>query len=156
MLTSALLETMRLTAIFVALRVAESDLQLKDRGEIVTVRKGEYVLGNVQAVHMDENTYPDHRKFVFDRFAHNEHREGRLPTEGQPWFSFAAGKHLCKGRYLAMYELKLVAILYLHLFDFTPVTNGSSPWWPPRTTRRNLGIPRAEEVFVDVRPRHEA
>ncbi|KAI6029384.1 cytochrome P450 [Pisolithus microcarpus] len=129
---------------------------LKDRGEIVTVRKGEYVLGNVQAVHMDENTYPDHRKFVFDRFAHNEHREGRLPTEGQPWFSFAAGKHLCKGRYLAMYELKLVAILYLHLFDFTPVTNGSSPWWPPRTTRRNLGIPRAEEVFVDVRPRHEA
>ncbi|KAI6131257.1 cytochrome P450 [Pisolithus thermaeus] len=156
MLTSSLLETMRLTAIFIALRVAQSDVQLKDRGDIVTVRKGEYVLGNVQAIHMDENVYPDHRKFVFDRFAHCEHREGRLPTEGQPWFSFAAGKHLCKGRYLAIYELKLVAIIYLHLFDFTPVSNGSRPWWPPRTTRRNLGIPRAEEILVDVRPRHEA
>ncbi|KIO13833.1 hypothetical protein M404DRAFT_992067 [Pisolithus tinctorius Marx 270] len=155
-LTSALLETMRLTAIFVALRVAETDLQLKDRGGTVTVRKGEYVLGNVQAVHMDESEYPDHRKFVFDRFAHNDHREGRLPTDGQPWFSFAAGRHLCKGRYLAMYELKLVAIIYLYLFDFTPVNHESRSWWPPRTTRRNLGIPRAEEVFVDIRLRHHA
>ncbi|KAI6046418.1 cytochrome P450 [Pisolithus marmoratus] len=155
LLTSAVLETMRLTAIFVALRVAESDVQLKDRGETVTIRKGEYVLGNVQAVHFDESAYPDNRKFVFDRFAHVEHREGRLPTDGHPWFSFAAGKHLCKGRYLAIYELKLVAILYLYLFDLSPVTNGSSSWWPPRTTRRNLGIPRAEEVFVDVRPRYD-
>ncbi|KAI6045932.1 cytochrome P450 [Pisolithus marmoratus] len=156
LLTSALLETMRLTAIFIPFRVAKSDFQLKDQGRSVTVHKGEYILGSVQAVHMNENSYTDHHKFVFDRFAHGEHREGRLPTEGHPWFSFAAGKHLCKGRYLAMYELKMVAILYLHLFDFTPVTNGSSPWWPPRTTSRNLGIPRVKEIFVDVHPRHDA
>ncbi|KAI6041774.1 cytochrome P450 [Pisolithus marmoratus] len=155
LLTSALLETMRLTAIFIPFRVAKSDFQLKDQGRTVTVHKGEYILGSVQAVHMNENSYTDHDKFVFDRFAHDEHREGRLPTEGQPWFSFAAGKHLCKGRYLAMYELKLVAILYLYLFDFVPVTNGSSPWWPPRTTRRNLGIPRVKEIFVDVHLRHD-
>ncbi|KAI6041806.1 hypothetical protein EDC04DRAFT_1167008 [Pisolithus marmoratus] len=32
---------------------------------------------------------------------------------------------------------------------------GSSPWWPPRMTRRNIGIPRVEEIFVDVRPRRD-
>ncbi|KAI6021076.1 cytochrome P450 [Pisolithus marmoratus] len=156
LLTSAILETMRLNGVFIPVRSAETDFQLKDQGRTVTVRKGEYILGNIQAAHMNESSYPDHHKFVFDRFAHGEHREGRLPTEGQPWFTFAAGRHLCKGRHLAMCELKLVAILYLHLFDFTPVTNGSSPWWPPRTTSRNLGIPRVKEVFVDVHPRHDA
>ncbi|KAI6046606.1 cytochrome P450 [Pisolithus marmoratus] len=155
LLTSALLETMRLNAIFIPVRSAETDFQLKDQGRTVTVRKGEYILGSVQAAHMNESSYPDHHKFVFDRFAHGEHREGRLPTEGQPWFSFAAGKHLCKGRHLAMCELKLVAIVYLYLFDFTPVTKGPSPWWPPRTTKRNIGIPRVEEIFVDVRPRRD-
>ncbi|KIK22309.1 hypothetical protein PISMIDRAFT_504059 [Pisolithus microcarpus 441] len=34
---------------------------------------------------------------IGDYLTHNEHREGRLPTEGQPWFSFAAGKHLILG-----------------------------------------------------------
>ncbi|KAI6046581.1 cytochrome P450 [Pisolithus marmoratus] len=156
LLTPALFETMRLTAIFVALRVAESDLQLEDQGERVAVRKGEYVMGNVRAVHMNESPYPDHHKFVFNRFAHGEYREGRLPTENQPWLCFASGRHLCRGRYLAMYDLKVAAILYLYLFDFAPVTKGSSPWWPPRTTRRHLGIPRVEEIFIDIRPRHDA
>ncbi|KAI6041775.1 cytochrome P450, partial [Pisolithus marmoratus] len=94
LLTSALFETMRLTAIFVALRIAESDLQLEDQGERVAVPKGEYVMGNVQAVHMNESSYPDHHKFVFNRFAHGEYCEGRLPTEGQLWLCFASGRHL--------------------------------------------------------------
>ncbi|KAG6330989.1 hypothetical protein ID866_8101 [Astraeus odoratus] len=151
LLTSALLEAMRLIAVFAALRVAEHDLELKDQATTIPVRKGEYVMGNVRAIHLDANTYPNCNEFVFDRFAHGEHREGRLPTDGQPWYSFGGGKHLCRGRYLAVYEMKLLAIFYLYLFDITPVTQG---WWPPKTTKRNLGLPRAEDMVVELRARH--
>ena len=59
----------------------------------------------------------------------------------------------CKGKYLAMYEMKIAAILYLHLFDFTPVGGAPAPWWPLPPQRRIIGIPHPDEVVVEVRPR---
>ncbi|KAI6008016.1 hypothetical protein EDC04DRAFT_918582 [Pisolithus marmoratus] len=83
--------TKQLAAIFITLRVAESDLQLEDQCGRVTVPKGK-----------------------------------RGGTHGRPTV-VVLGRNLCRGRYLAVYEMKVVAILYLYLFDFAPVAKGSSP-----------------------------
>lgn len=154
LLTSVILETMRVVVMFVVFRIAKRDWEFKDGGRTVLVPKGEYILGNAQAAHLDESSYTDGHKFKFDRFAHGDYREGRLPTDGNPWFCLGVGRHLCKGRYIAMYELKLAAIIFLHRFEITPVNKGSESWWPPKTTKRTLAVPRTETVMVDVRPRH--
>ncbi|KAI6046417.1 cytochrome P450 [Pisolithus marmoratus] len=154
LLTSVILETMRVIIMFVVFRIAKRDWQFKDGGRTVKVKKGEFILGNAQVAHNDENCYPNSHKFVFDRYAQGDYREGRLPTDGNPWFCLGVGRHLCKGRYIAMYELKLAAIIFLHRFEITPVSKGSESWWPPKTTKRTLAVPRTEVVMVDVRPRH--
>lgn len=153
LLTSAIMEAMRLTATFMGIRVANSDFELKNSDTIISVRKGEHLLGNVDALHMDESVYPNSRAFVYDRFAYCE---GKFRMDGKPWFSFAAGRHLCKGRYLAMYELKISAILSLYLFDITPVGGPPPPWWPPRAQKANLGFPRIENIIVQLHPRDHA
>ncbi|KAG6326947.1 hypothetical protein ID866_12142 [Astraeus odoratus] len=110
LLISALLEAMRLIAVFAALRIAEHDLELKDSETTIPVRKGEYVMGNIRAIHMNANTYHNCNEF-------------------------------CKGRYLAVYEMKLSAIFYPYLFDITPTTEA---WWLPRTV----------DIILEVRTRH--
>ncbi|KAL4079026.1 cytochrome P450 [Scleroderma citrinum] len=154
LLTSAIIETMRLTVKIMGLRVATRDFELKDGDKAIPVRKGEFLMGNVDAVHSDENSYPDNQKFVYDRFARGDQQEGKFPTEGKPWFSLGSGRHVCKGKYLSIYEVKVSAILYLHLFDITPVGGAPAPWWPLPPQRRVIGIPHAEEVLVQMRPRH--
>lgn len=150
LLTSAIMEAMRLTATFMGLRVANSDFDLKHNDRMVLVRKGEYLLGNIDAIHMDESVYPNGHTFRYDRFAYCE---GKFRMDGKPWYSFAAGRHLCKGRYLAMYELKVSAILSLYRYDIIPVGGPPQPWWPPRSPKLNLGFPRLENIIVQLRPR---
>jgi len=94
LLTSAIVEAMRLTVKIMGLRVATRDFDLKDGDRAIPVRKGEWLMGNVDAAHSDESSYPDSQKFVYDRFAHCDQREGRWPTEGKPWFSMGSGRHV--------------------------------------------------------------
>ncbi|KAI6131251.1 cytochrome P450 [Pisolithus croceorrhizus] len=154
LLTSVILETMRVVIMFLLFRTANRDWEFKDGGRTVFVPKGEFILGNAQAAHLDETWYKDSHRFVFDRYAQGDYQDGRLPTGGNPWFCLGVGRHLCKGRYLAMYEIKLTALIFLHCFEITPVNEGSKSWWPPKTTKRQLSVPRTETVMVDVRPRH--
>ena len=94
LLTSAIVETMRLTVKIMGLRVATRDFDLKDGDRTIPVRKGEWLMGNVDAAHSDESSYPDNQKFVYDRFANCDQREGKWPTEGKPWFSMGSGRHV--------------------------------------------------------------
>ena len=94
LLTSAIVETMRLTVKVMGVRVATRDFDLKDGDRVIPVRKGEWLMGNVDAAHSDESSYPDNQKFVYDRFAQGDQREGKWPTEGRPWFSMGSGRHV--------------------------------------------------------------
>ncbi|KAL4068782.1 cytochrome P450 [Scleroderma yunnanense] len=154
LLTSALLEAMRLVVKVMGLRVATRDFDLKDGDKAIPVRKGEFLLGNIDAAHSAEESYPDNMKFIYDRFAHSNQRDATFPTEGKPWFALGSGRHVCKGKYLAIYELKVVAILYLYLFNITPVGGIPGPWWPLPPQRRVIGVPHVEKVIVQLRPRH--
>ncbi|KAF9232675.1 cytochrome P450 [Melanogaster broomeanus] len=151
LLTSAIMETMRLTALHAAVRLAECDFALEDGDRTIPIKKGEYVFGNVRAVHMDEANYPNAHKFVVDRFAERPYRKGQLQTEDEPFFSLGGGRHICKGRWLAIYEIKMTAIILFRLFEISPPASG---WYLPRVHGRSIGVIHTkDEVFVQVRPR---
>ncbi|KAG6333294.1 hypothetical protein ID866_5796 [Astraeus odoratus] len=129
LLTSAIMETMRLGGLISILNVAEQDCHLRDGEHMIPLQKGEFVLADLRGVHTDESAYPDGYKFLYDRFAHSEYRPGGLSTQGKPWFVFGFGRNICKGRWLAMYTIKVLAIIYLHLFDFTAVSTPQTSTW---------------------------
>ncbi|KAG6328075.1 hypothetical protein ID866_11013 [Astraeus odoratus] len=110
---------------------------------------------DARAAHRCENFYPDGDKFIFDRFVSKEHVNDIASAEGKPFFALGAGKHLCKGRFLAIYEMKVLFIVYLSLFDITPIPNipGAS-WKPPPRSAQSVGTMHAtEDVFVKLKPR---
>ncbi|KAI6151536.1 cytochrome P450 [Pisolithus tinctorius] len=111
LLNSAILETMRLATVQSGMREATCDLVIKDGERTIPIRKGDYVLLDPRGTHLDKNLYP----------------------EGD-----SCGKHTCKGRFLAIYEIKVLAIIYLSLFDITPSAGTVHP---------------KEDVFVRLYPR---
>ncbi|KAI6120267.1 cytochrome P450 [Pisolithus croceorrhizus] len=156
LLNSAILETTRLTTVQSAVRFAECDFELKDGEGTIPIRKGEYVLLYPRAAQQNEDSYPDGHRFVLDRFVQSQYEGDLAPTSGKPYFAFGAGKHVCKGRFLAMFQLKVLTILYLSLFDITPVPldRQSSEWEPPQSCARSiLTIHPVNDVYVRLRPR---
>ncbi|KAI6033717.1 cytochrome P450 [Pisolithus microcarpus] len=156
LLNSAILETTRLTTLQNGVRLAESDFQLKDGEGTVPVRKGEYILLYPRPAQQNGASYPDGHKFVLERFVQSQYQGDLTPTSGKPYFAFGAGKHVCKGRFLAMFEIKVLTILYLSLFDVTPVPLGpqSSGWEPPQPSPQSIGTMHpTQDVFVKLRPR---
>ncbi|KAI6044055.1 cytochrome P450 [Pisolithus marmoratus] len=173
LVNSAILEAARLSTLQSGIRQAECDFELKDGDGTIPVRKGEYVLIYPRATQQDEAFYPDSHKFVSDRFVNSEHPGEITATSGKPYFAFGEGKHIvspelhasairdkrvlqCKGRYLAMYEMKVLTILYLHLFDIIPASTESrwSGWESPQPSPQSIGtIHPADKVFVKLRPR---
>ncbi|KIJ60053.1 hypothetical protein HYDPIDRAFT_170464 [Hydnomerulius pinastri MD-312] len=153
LLTSAIMETMRLTALHAAARIANHDFDLKDGEGSIPIKEGQYILGNVHAAHMDESNYPNAHNFVVDRFADQPHQKGKLQTEGHPFYSLGGGRHPCKGRWLAIYQTKLQAIILLRLWDITPA-NGASEWSIPKVHGRSIGVIHTrDEVLVQLNPR---
>ncbi|KAI6003493.1 cytochrome P450 [Pisolithus orientalis] len=156
LLNSAILETTRLTTLQTGLRLAECDLELKDEEGTIPVRKGEYVLLFPRPAQRNEASYPDGHRFVIDRFVQDQYQGELTAAAGKPYFAFGAGRHLCKGRYLAMFGMKVLTILYLSLFDVTPapLERRSSKWEPPQSSAHSIGTIRpTKDVFVKLRPR---
>ncbi|KAI6044061.1 cytochrome P450 [Pisolithus marmoratus] len=156
LLNSAVLETMRLTSVQTGMRLAASDLDIKDGERTFPVRKGEYVVLDPRGAHQDKNSYPDGDRFVVSRFVQSEYQGDLAATAGYPYFALGAGKHVCKGRFLAMYEIKVLTVIYFSLFDVTPIRQGeaSSTWESPKPSPRSAGtIHPVEDVFVRLRPR---
>ncbi|KAI6022565.1 cytochrome P450 [Pisolithus marmoratus] len=156
LLNSAILEATRLATVQNGLRHAECDFQLNDSGGTIPVRRGEYVMLYPRAAQHHEASYPDSHKFVLDRFVQSPYQGELTPTAGKPYFAFGGGKHHCKGKFLAMFEIKVLTILYLSLFDVTPAALEcrSSEWKPPQTSAHSIGtIHSTDDVFVRLRPR---
>ncbi|KAI6099018.1 cytochrome P450 [Pisolithus sp. B1] len=157
LLNSAVLETMRLTSVQTGLRFAASDIDIKDGEKTIPILKGEYVVLDPRGTHLDKNLYPNCDKFVVDRFVESEYRGDLAATAGYPYFSLGAGKHICKGRFLSLYEIKVLTIVYLSFFDITPIGRGEGPsstWKPPKPSPYSVGsMHPTEDVLVRLRPR---
>ncbi|KAI6111605.1 cytochrome P450 [Pisolithus croceorrhizus] len=157
LLNSAVLETMRLATVHGGLRFAAGDFDIKDGEKTIPILKGQYVVLDPRGAHLDENVYPNCEKFVVDRFVESEYRGDFAATAGNPYFPLGAGKHICKGRFLVLYEIKVLTIIYLSLFDIAPIGRGegsSSRWKPPKPSPHSLGtIHPTADVLVRLRPK---
>ncbi|KAI9571561.1 cytochrome P450 [Boletus coccyginus] len=152
LLTSAVMETMRLTGLHAGVRQANCDFDLRVKDEIISIKEGEYVFGNVHAAHMD--TFPNPKAFVVDRFAQHPYRKKHLQTERYLFHALGGGRHVCKGRWLAVYEIKILMIILLHMFDFSPAKEDSAGWCLPRVHPRSIGVIHTEDdVFVKLSSR---
>lgn len=60
----------------------------------------------------------------------------------------------CKGRWLAIYEIKVLMIILLHNFDFSPAGEDSAGWRPLRVHPRSIGVIHTEDdIFVQLSAR---
>ena len=94
LLTSAIMETMRLSGLHAGVRQANCDFDLRVKDEIISIKKGEYVFGNVHAAHMDATVFPNPKAFVVDRFAQHPYRKKHLQTEEFLFHALGGGRHV--------------------------------------------------------------
>jgi len=88
-LNSVIEETLRWGSRIGTMRRAEKDTGLTQNGKFIPVRKGEYVIANVRALHFDEQKYPDPEIFKFDRYITSTPGES-IPSKPLAW---GGGKH---------------------------------------------------------------
>lgn len=94
LLHSAILETLRVSAMTTGMRIAACDFDLNDKERTIPISKGEYVVVSSRAVHQNESLYPDGHEFVVDRFIRSNDRGNMVHVPSKTYFPFGAGKHL--------------------------------------------------------------
>ncbi|KAI6019211.1 cytochrome P450 [Pisolithus microcarpus] len=169
LLDSVIQETIRLRLISTPMRQAACDTELvvdAAAGQRVMVREGEYVMAHLMGTHWDERWYEQPNKFVPDRFMPGRYASGQEGTDGDnsarpkrsrlPFFGWGGGREMCKGRHLAVYEMKLIVALCVHHFHITHADShkhgpgpSSANLLPPRVKKQSVGVQQTEhDVMV--------
>ena len=89
-LDSVIEETLRWAGRSSTIRRAEKDTGLTQDGKIIPVRKGDYVIADVRALHFNPQGYPDAEIFKFDRYITSAPSEITPPSKPLAW---GGGKH---------------------------------------------------------------
>ncbi|KIO03727.1 hypothetical protein M404DRAFT_1001232 [Pisolithus tinctorius Marx 270] len=172
LLDSVVQETIRLRQISTPIRQASCDTELvvdAGAGQRVMVRKGEYVLAHLMGAHWDGRWYEQPNRFVPDRFATSRYASGLEGTDGEstrpkrtglPFFIWGGGREICKGRHLAVYEIKLLVALCVYHLRITHADSdkhefglGSTKLLPPRAKKQSIGVQQTEhDVMVWMNP----
>jgi len=131
LIDSAVKEALRMSVLSNSLREVIADCQVASGASAsVWLYKGDLVLPDVRGVHFDEGQYEDSGNFRVDRFIRKKvrgedpDRDHHLPLPIRP---FGGGYHICKGRHFAVYQMKVFAILCVHLLDITGTHIDGSP-----------------------------
>ncbi|KAJ8913635.1 hypothetical protein NQ315_007352 [Exocentrus adspersus] len=107
-------ETLRIyTALPFVTRQAAEDYKIP--GEDVVIEKGTRVMIPIQAIHMDEDIYPEPRKFDPDRFS-EENKAGRHQYAHIP---FGEGPRICIGERFGVMQTKVGLTTILRKFRVT-------------------------------------
>lgn len=169
LLDSVVQETIRLRLISTPLRQASCDTELvvdAAAGQRVIVRKGEYVMAHLMGTHWDGRWFEQPDKFVPDRFTTGRYASGLEGSDGDnstrpkrtklPFFGWGGGREICKGRHLAVYEMKLLVALCAHHLRITHADSdkhgfglGSTNLLPPKAKKKSVGVQQTEhDVMV--------
>ena len=92
LLESAILETLRWATTSTTVRFAEEDTQIAVNGSLVPINKGEYVMGDVRAVHHDFSTFEDPDQFRLGRYITKDGPSTPLPKP----MAWGGGKHMVR------------------------------------------------------------
>ena len=89
-LNSVIEETLRWAGRSSPIRRVEKDTELTQDGKFIPVRKGEYIIADVRALHFNPQGYPDAEIFKYDRYITSAASEGTPPSKPLAW---GGGKH---------------------------------------------------------------
>ncbi|XP_063159360.1 5-beta-cholestane-3-alpha,7-alpha-diol 12-alpha-hydroxylase-like [Candoia aspera] len=144
LLDSTVEEVFRLKAGSSVFRSVMEDVNLEmDDGREYTLRKGDHLLlFPFLGLHMDPEIYPEPHTFKYDRFLSPDgvrkefFKNGKkLKTRIMP---FGGGPSMCPGRFFAVSEMKIFAILMLTHFDMELV-NVEEELPPSAENRTGIG-----------------
>ncbi|GBE78988.1 cytochrome P450 [Sparassis crispa] len=127
LLESAMKESLRLCSEFIIARVAKEDTMFDAADQQpYRVTKGEWVFGLPSFVHMDPEVYDSPAEFRIDRFLEADGRTARKFQKGgrrvdNSLMFWGGGSHVCKGRFVAEYEVKLFVVLVIFLLNPNPI-----------------------------------
>ncbi|XP_026576105.1 7-alpha-hydroxycholest-4-en-3-one 12-alpha-hydroxylase-like [Pseudonaja textilis] len=123
LLDSAVEEVLRLKAGSFVFRTVMEDFSLQmDNGKEYDLRKGDHLLlFPFLGLHMDPEIYPEPQIFKYDRFLSLEGKRKEFFKNGKKLktciMPFGGGMFMCPGRFFAISEMKIFAILMLTHFD---------------------------------------
>ncbi|KAK0445804.1 cytochrome P450 [Armillaria borealis] len=109
---SAIKESLRMAGLSSSLREVEFDTNITSGDSSFVIRRGDYVFGDTRAIHVDNSIYPDAATYKVDRFLVGK---GKAPNT----LTWGSGEHICKGRFLAQYTMKLWLIMLLEMYDIS-------------------------------------
>ncbi|XP_003221936.1 5-beta-cholestane-3-alpha,7-alpha-diol 12-alpha-hydroxylase-like [Anolis carolinensis] len=121
-LDSTVKEVLRMRAAPMVTRAVLEDMQLKmNDGRVYALRKGDRVAIFPYLTHMDPEIHPQPLVFKHDRFLTTDGNKKEFFKNGKkvkyatmPW---GAGVSVCRGRFLAVNEIKLFAFLMVTCFE---------------------------------------
>lgn len=105
LLDSAILEILRWATTSTTVRYAEEDTQITVDGNNVPINKGEYVMGDVRAVHHDFSTFKDPDQFKIDRYLSEGGTAHSLPKP----MAWGGGKHMVIIKVFSINEIYLTS-----------------------------------------------
>ncbi|KAL7277611.1 hypothetical protein ACG7TL_008538 [Trametes sanguinea] len=146
LLDSAMKETGRVHLLPVSHRVARSDVELMSADGPFKVHRGSVVVANITSAHHDAAKFEDPRAFCLDRFVGG--------TGARSLYLWAKGSHICPGRHMATYYLKMFIVVCLRHFEVRPTREAprlpdGHPW--------STGLARPKnDILVTVRARAHA
>ncbi|KAJ3486347.1 hypothetical protein NLI96_g4299 [Meripilus lineatus] len=118
LLDSAIKETLRLTIQATTFREAHKDTEIVyGDGKRAFIQKGSWVAPNVGSVQNGGRPEDELSRFRLERYLPNQ-KDGNA-SQQPPFLAFGGGAHMCKGRLLALHQLKVFLILCVTLFDMT-------------------------------------
>uniref|UniRef100_A0A8C6XGF2 Cytochrome P450 family 8 subfamily B member 1 n=1 Tax=Naja naja TaxID=35670 RepID=A0A8C6XGF2_NAJNA len=123
LLDSAVEEVLRLKAGSFVFRTVVEDFRLQmDNGNEYDLRKDDHLLlFPFLGLHMDPEIYPEPQTFKYDRFLSPEGKRKEFFKNGKKLrtsiMPFGGGTSMCPGRFFAISEMKIFAILMLTHFD---------------------------------------
>ncbi|KAF7799204.1 hypothetical protein EIP86_010435 [Pleurotus ostreatoroseus] len=148
LLDSAIKETNRLYLLPMSFRevIADFDFPTSKDGSFSALR-GNQTVANIAGVHWDGSKFEDPLSFRIDRFL-----DDKLTPH---LYIFGKGQHICPGRHLAVYVMKMFTILCLYYFEILPQEGGTLPEKDPCSlgmmrSKEDMPIYFKERVFPDL------
>jgi len=149
-LTSVTREVLRTKSLSVSVRQAVRDTVILDENnETISIRKGEYVVADMQSMHASADLQNNPEFFKADRYFDEPSYKSVV---------FGTGKHMCAGRHYALYLVRMFVVVATSLYDIkvehaTPGFQTSLPKVDKRVFSHLSFVRPENDLFISLHRR---
>ncbi|GJE92688.1 hypothetical protein PsYK624_088430 [Phanerochaete sordida] len=146
LLDSGMKETGRLYFYPFSRRIATADVEFRSASGPFMVSKGSQVIAYNTGAHHNPDNFEDPKRFLLDRFVGGKNARNL--------YLWARGSHICPGRHMAIYYLKMFTILLFQQYELAAAEGEAQPVRLPEGNPWSAGMPLPrKDVLVTLRKR---